>query len=308
MATATIVTSTSGMTREDWLESRKVGIGGSDAAKVLGLSRWGGPLSVYMEKMGLAADIEAGEAAYWGNQMEDIVAKEFAKREGLRVRRQNKIFRHPDHPWMIANIDRAIIGQNKGLECKTASAYFLQEWEGDNLPDAYYCQIQHYIEVMGWDSCWVAALVGGNKFIHKEVARNRDFIAAMVEAERTFWCECIEKETPPEFSPWDDPKVLFPHQGTDDLIPPTPDVIEIADELMVVNEEIKTLTARKEDLEGKLKSVVKEAQGIEGICTWKEQRGVPKWKDLALAKGVTEQEMEASRGSHRRFSLTYKGR
>lgn len=308
MSTAAVLTSTMDMSREDWLEARKIGLGGSDVAKVLGLSKWGGPLTVYMDKMGITPPHEAGEAAYWGIQMEDIVAKEFARRTGKKIRRQNKIFRHPEYPWMIANVDRVIVGVNQGLECKTASAYLAQDWEGDNLPDAYYCQVQHYISVMGWESCWIAALVGGNAFGYKEVTRNDEFITDMIEAEATFWHECIEAGTPPEFSIGDDPGSLFPSQETEELLLPPLEAFDVAEGLLKVKEDLKILEEKKSLMEGRLKAIVKEAQGIEGICTWKETRGAPKWKDIAMSLGATEEAIEATRGTHRRFKLTFKGR
>ena len=125
-----IVTKTDVLDRHGWLSIRRKGIGGSDAAKVLGLSKWGGPLTVFLDKTGRLPmeDDEPSEAAYWGTTLEDVVAREFSKRTGLRVQRRNAMFHHPDHPWMIANVDRVIVGSNRGLECKTVSAFKADEW------------------------------------------------------------------------------------------------------------------------------------------------------------------------------------
>ena len=141
-----VLTSTKGMSRNDWLKQRRKGIGGSDAAKVLGISKWGGPLSVYMEKKGLYTPDEPGEAAYWGTVLEDVVAREFEKQSGLKVRRENKIFQHAEYPWMLANVDRRIVGANKGLECKTTSN-FMGDVEGDELPA--YSRFRHIASGVG---------------------------------------------------------------------------------------------------------------------------------------------------------------
>jgi putative phage-type endonuclease len=116
------------------------GIGGSDAAKVLGISRWGGPLTVFMDKTGRSPEREMTEAMEMGIILEEVTARLFMRRTGLRVARVNRMLQHPEYPWMVANIDRRIVGMKKGLECKTAHFMKTSQWEGDDLPDDYYCQ------------------------------------------------------------------------------------------------------------------------------------------------------------------------
>ncbi|MGQ7158114.1 YqaJ viral recombinase family protein, partial [Escherichia coli] len=72
-------------------------------------------------------------AAYFGNVLEEVVAKEFAKRTDLKVQRSKAILQHPEYPWMLANVDRLIVGEKIGLECKTASEYLKKEWEDEEL-------------------------------------------------------------------------------------------------------------------------------------------------------------------------------
>lgn len=95
--------------RAEWLQGRRKGIGGSDVAAVLGISPYKTPLDVWNDKLGLPEDHEPSEAAYWGTTLEDTVAKEFQKRTGYKVQRVDHQFQDPENPWMIANIDRAII-------------------------------------------------------------------------------------------------------------------------------------------------------------------------------------------------------
>ena len=102
--------STEGMSYADWLLSRRRGIGGSDVAKVLGLSKYSSPYQIWMDKTGkIEIDTsETSEAAYWGHQMEEVVAKEFEKRTGKKVRVSNKIYFHKDYPFLLANVDRVL--------------------------------------------------------------------------------------------------------------------------------------------------------------------------------------------------------
>lgn len=269
-----VLTSTKGMSRNDWLKQRRKGIGGSDAAKVLGISKWGGPLSVYMEKKGLYTPDEPGEAAYWGTVLEDVVAREFEKQSGLKVRRENKIFQHAEYPWMLANVDRRIVGANKGLECKTTSNFMGDEWKDDELPDAYYVQIQHYIAVMGWESCYVAVLIGGQRFLWKPVVRNDSLILTIVEKEREFWLDHFEKDVPPSIGISDDPNDLWPDQDTEDLVQDIDgEGLKAALALLDLKGRMKVLEDEEKALEGLLKQRIGEAAGLEGIATWKKTKG-----------------------------------
>jgi len=190
--------STRGMSREKWLEERRKGIGGSDAAAVAGLSRYRSPLQVYMEKLGLVEPHEENEAMYWGKKLEDLVAEEFSLRTGQKVRRRNAILRHPDYPFMLANVDRVIVGKNEGLECKTAGAYKAGEWDGDEIPWEYAIQCHHYMAVTGFSAWWIAVLIGGNRFIYKRIERDEAIIRDLIKIESHFWNYHVLQEIPPD--------------------------------------------------------------------------------------------------------------
>ena len=197
MATV-IVARTREMTREEWLEERRKGIGGSDAAAVAGLSRYRTPIQVYMEKLGLIEPPEENEAMYWGKKLEDLVAEEFSLRTGLKVRRRNAILRHPEHPFMLANVDRLIVGKDEGLECKTTSAYRADEWKDDEIPWEYAIQCHHYMAVTGYSAWWIAVLIGGNRFMYKRIERDEEIIRNLIKIESDFWHNHVLKQIPPD--------------------------------------------------------------------------------------------------------------
>ena len=176
------------MSRLEWLQLRQKGIGGSDAAAIFGMSRWKSPIDIWLSKtIEIEEEDEQSEAAYWGTVLEDVVAKEFAERTGLKVRRRNAMLQHDEHDFMIADIDREIVGQKVGLECKTASAYKKEEWADDEIPVEYLIQCQHYMAVTGYEAWWIAVLVGGNTFIYKKIDRDEEFIEMLIKAEMDFW-------------------------------------------------------------------------------------------------------------------------
>lgn len=174
--------------RLEWLRLRQKGIGGSDAAAVLGLSRWKGPVDIWLSKtVEVEQEEELSDAAYWGVVLENVVALEFQRQIGLSVRRKNAVLMHDEYDFILANIDREIVGQKVGLECKTASAYKKDEWAGDEIPAEYIIQCQHYMAVTGYEAWWIACLVGGNQFVYKKIDRDEELIEMLIAAEVDFW-------------------------------------------------------------------------------------------------------------------------
>lgn len=195
---AELLVSTTNMSREDWLAWRQNGIGGSDASVILGLNKYKTPFELWLEKTGQTnLDESAGEAAYFGNILEDLVAKEFEVRSGKKVRKRNAILKHPEHPFLLANIDRKVVGEHAVLECKTASAYLAKEWESDEIPESYIVQVQHYLGVTGYKKAYMAVLIGGQRFVWKEIERDQELIDLIFQAEIHFWNHHVLQGIPP---------------------------------------------------------------------------------------------------------------
>lgn len=189
--------STLEMNRIEWLQLRKSGIGGSDASAILGFNSYKSAFQLYIEKTSDFVEESDSEAAYWGNVLEDVVAREFAKRTGKKIRKINRMLRHPNNYFMTANLDRDVVGEKAFLECKTASEYLKDSWNGEDVPAAYLCQLQHYLAVTGYEKAYIAVLIGGNKFVWKEVARDDEFIELMIHHEKEFWENHVIANVPP---------------------------------------------------------------------------------------------------------------
>ena len=194
--TAVELARTLDMPRDEWLELRRRGIGGSDAAAILGLNPWKTPMDVWLEKTGeFTRNDEENEKMYWGTALEDVVAREFMTRTGLKVRRRNAILQHRKHRFMIANVDRLVIGHKAGLECKTAGQYSADDW-AMGVPEYYIPQVQHYMAVTGYKAWYVAVLIGGQEFKYYKISRDDYFIRQLIEAETEFW-NLVETRIPP---------------------------------------------------------------------------------------------------------------
>ncbi len=188
--------STKGMEREEWLEHRRSSIGGSDAAGIVGLSQWASPYSVWAEKTGRVPPQEDTEAMRQGRDLEDYVAKRWEEATGGHVRRLPAILRNPQYPFAHANIDRMVIGEDAGLECKTTSTLNIKQFHGVDFPEKYYAQCVHYLAVTGAARWHLAVLVFGRGFFSFTLERDEDEITALMAAEAAFW-EGVKSDTPP---------------------------------------------------------------------------------------------------------------
>lgn len=194
----TTLIKTNPMTEIEWLRSRQLGIGGSDAGAILGVNKWKTPFQVYIEKTEEINEVnEQSEAAYWGTELEDLVAREFAKRTNKKVRRKNAILQNSEYPFMTANLDREIVGEKAFLECKTVNAFGASDWDSDEIPDSYLVQVMHYLAVTDYSKAYIAVLIGGQKFVYKEIDRDDELIKIIINSEMNFWNNHVLKKVPP---------------------------------------------------------------------------------------------------------------
>lgn len=274
---ALAIVSTKDMDRELWLQYRRKGIGGSDAAAIAGLSKWKSPVAVYLEKIGQTPPEEnQSEAAYFGTILEDVVAQEFTRRTGQKVKRRNAILQHPEYPFMLANVDRLIVGEKTGLECKTASEYLKSEWEGEEIPAPYLIQCQHYMAVTGYDAWWIAVLIGGNKFVHKKIERDEEIIQYLIKLEGDFWNNHVLQQVPPMIDGSDAStdllKTMYPEGEPESEIELPLEADMLLEQLEQSKQEEKLASERVTELENRLKAMLgKYETGLANnhMVTWK---------------------------------------
>lgn len=188
--------STKGMSREEWLRHRKQHIGGSDAAAIAGLSPYSTAYTVWADKTGRLPEPEDNEAMRLGRDLEPYVVHRWQETTGKSARRENAILINPSYPFAHANVDRMVVGENAGLECKTTNALNLKRFKGGEYPANYYVQCVHYLAVTGADRWYLAVLVLGIGFHTFVIERDEEEIAALMELEAEFW-EHVETNTPP---------------------------------------------------------------------------------------------------------------
>lgn len=308
---AKILTSTENMPYEEWLEYRRKGIGGSDASVVCGINRYKSPVELWLEKTGQLPYSEAGEAAYWGTQLEALVRKEFTKRTGITVNTVNQILQHEDFPFMLANLDGTCQHPDYGsciFEAKTASAYKVSEWE-DKIPDEYMLQIQHYMAVTGYAGAYIAVLIGGNTFRWKFIERDEEIISMLIELEKDFW-EHVQNKLPPPLD-GSEAYAKFLAERFPDSIPKSKIELPEAAEKLIAEynsacQKLEEVTEQKQKAENLLKEMLGENEvGTSGnsVITWKSMSQERLDSKTLKAEHPKLYARYANKISYRRFSV-----
>lgn len=287
------------ISREQWLADRKHYIGGSDEAALLGVSPWRTPLDVYLEKTGDAAPFEGNDATYWGTRLEDIVAEEYARRTGNKVRRRNAVLVHPEHDFLRANLDREIVGQKRILECKTAGLRSADSWGedgSDEVPDYYLPQVAHYMAVTGATGADVAVLIGGQDFRIYHVERDPELERLVLERAVSFWQDhVVPRVAPPPMSAQDVVRLYPADDGN--ALDATPEIAAAVQQLADVRAQIKALQGDKDDpaqgTEGYLANAVKTFLGSAAILRGPSGKPMATWKAAKEAERFDAKRFQA---------------
>ncbi len=259
---------TNTLKRDDWLEVRKGGIGSSDAAAAVGLHPYKSHLQLWMEKTGRDAGLPVVDPnddqspMYWGTLLEPIVAAHYTRRTGNRVRRVNAVLQHPEHPWMLANLDREVMGAPdvQILECKTAGINGARLWR-DGVPEYVQLQVMHQLAVTGKQAADVALLMGGQELQVFRIERDAEMIAQLIQLEQQFW-GFVERDQQPPADGSDSAdlalRCLYPRDsGTTLDLSTDLEMSAVFSDLLAVREIITTQTA----LEAQLKQCIQQRMG-----------------------------------------------
>ncbi len=189
--------SLAGVDNMEWLRLRKAGIGGSDAGAICGVNPYSSAMKVFHDKTSEEVEEQDNEAIRIGHDLEDYVAQRFMEATGLKVRKSNFMYRSKEHPFMIADVDRLVVGEDAGLECKTASAYNADKWADGNIPLHYVMQCYHYMAVTGKRTWYIAAVILGREFTYRRLEWDDELISRLVGVEEDFWNNHVVSGTIP---------------------------------------------------------------------------------------------------------------
>lgn len=240
---------------EAWKENRLKGIGGSDAGAILGLNPWKSAYMLWCEKTGRIKNDEDNEAMRLGRDLEDYVARRFTEVTGKKVRKSSFSYQSAAYPFMLANVDREIVGEDALLECKTTNMLTKTDYKHGDIPDTYYAQCLHYLAVTGKQRVYLAVLVMNQGFYWFVLERDEEAIQALIEAEKLFWEEYVMKDAEPPVDGSDSTSEalaeLYPTgQGSIELF----DMEDTIEQLLNRKSQIKILEKECKALEQTIKS------------------------------------------------------
>lgn len=245
---------------EEWLGERRKGIGGSDAGAILGLNPYKSAYTLWGEKIGMIPDeVPDNEAMRLGRDMEQYVAERFSEATGKKVQRSGYSFESTANPFMRANVDRFLVSENAGLECKTANALTHTDYEGGDIPPSYYAQCYHYMAVTGADAWYIAILVMGKGFYWHRIERDEGEIQALVESEKEFW-QLVQDRKPPVLDGSDSTKetLIYKDQPLEDEtnVRDLDDIAELLEERESAAKQEKTAADYKKLLDNKIREAM----------------------------------------------------
>ena len=260
-----VIAKTTEISHEEWLKLRLKGIGGSECAAAVGMSRWKTPLEVFMEKTGRKAQVTETEKMYWGRTLEPIIRAEFTRRTSLKTQVVPYMMNHREYPYMLANIDGIVIekdGTKCLLELKTAGTAAEKEWTEESIPVEYYLQVQHYLFVTGLPKAYVAVLIGGNKFQWQILERDEETIQTLVALESYFWSEYVLKDVPPpvDANSGEALAMLYPTAEKDKTIVLPLDADEMIAQWLEIKKAEEEIKTAKATCENQLKALLKDAE------------------------------------------------
>ena len=266
--------------RQKWLDERRTGIGGSDAAAVVGLSPWRTPLEVYLDKIGELPDSAENEDMRRGTLLEPVVRQLYADATGRKVLIPDNIIRNVDYPWALVNLDGISIGPTgyqRGLECKTArnKAGWGEPGSAD-IPMVYLLQVQHGMAVAKLSVFDVAVFFGDFDFAIYEVEADAELIGLLMEREAAFW-RMVKSRTVPDPVSVADVKLRWPRSLPLTYVTASPADLHSAAILMFVKRHIAALEAIEETAKAALQATIKDAESLtfmdETVATWKSAKG-----------------------------------
>ena len=312
--------STKDLSRDEWLDVRKRGIGSSDSSAAIGLNPYKSQLELWLEKTNrdqhLAKPNPDDDTApvFWGVVLEPVVASQYQRRSGNKVRKVNAVLQHPEIPWMLANIDREVVGSTdvQILECKTAGINGAKLWR-DGVPKYVEVQVMHQLAVTGKQAADVAVLLGGQQLEVYRIERDEILIKHLIELERQFW-HYVETDTPPPADGSNSAeralRLLYPEDDGEVL-----DFTEdpVLNETFFNLKQIRHTQAELNQREAELKQALQQAIGTaskavfaDGSISWKKSRDSVSIDTAALLADHPElkSRYQVSKPGSRRFLIS----
>lgn len=266
------------ITEEQRLERNK-GIGGSDIAIILGLSKYKTPYQLFLEKKGLMdSQSEENNLQYWGNRLESVIRDEFAMRNKLEIEEPDTIV-HPINEFLRGNLDGFIPEHNCVLEIKCAAGFNASKWgetQTDGVPLEYLCQVAYYVALTNAKGAYIAVLIGGNDYREYYYERNMELENKIIDAAVEFW-QAVQHGDAPPATDYSDIKLMFPEEESGKTVALNEKTFETYEKLINTKQQMKNLELNEKEYKLELMTFMKDADtaldlNSRSVITWKTNK------------------------------------
>ena len=245
------------------IENRMNYIGGSDVGTIMGFNEFKSAYTLWAERTGRIEpeNIDDKEPVWWGTNTEDLIAKRFCMKTGKRIKRSNYAYGIEEYPYIRAHVDRLIIGENAGLECKATDNWKFN-YENGEIPPAHFAQCQFYMMVTGRKNWYLATHRGNGNFHINSIARDEEFIEQILDACEDFWNH-VQTGEPVPIDGTDSTKEALDKQYPDGNPEITVNLDAQEDNLialLALREQEKNLKELKTKYQNEIKEVMGEAE------------------------------------------------
>ena len=167
----------------EWIEFRKSHIGGSDSPVIMGVSPYCTPYQLWQEKLGIKKRAKT-ESMNYGNTMEPFIRDKFNEMYDCKV--EPVVLIHPTIKWMMASLDGLDEKNGIAVEIKTANKEDHDMAKNGQVPDKYYPQLQHTLEIL-------VALFGINQIYYFSY-NNGDYASVLMQKHDEYITKLLKEE------------------------------------------------------------------------------------------------------------------
>lgn len=302
--------------QDEWMDYRKLSIGSSEVATIVGLNPYETPYQLWRRKLGLDEPKEMTFAMQAGIYLEDAVSRFWQDETGYEIIKSSSgtwLIQNKEKPYLQVSPDRTFWlkgmpknNKNKGiLECKTTQGRI----DEDDLPKHWFCQLQYQLGVAELEFGSLAWLCSGREFGYKHITLVPDFFGWLVEEVDKFWIDNIVGKKEPSAQSVKDILIKYNNHVDGKIVEVDDLIFEAYNNLKELKEEIAALEERKDALEEKIKLSFADAEAIsyrgQTLATWKAPKPSEKFdvKAFSAAYPNLAKEFTISVQNSRRFLL-----
>jgi putative phage-type endonuclease len=302
--------------KESWAMSRRNGLGGTDAAAVLGLSPWRRPIEVWEDKVHPERRVDLDkDCLRWGVLLEPVIREEYARRFNVQVidpcdlgvlfpkssRWEDSTIITGRYPWMLGMPDGYLANEHTGLEIKTAGRRS-EEWgdaDTDEIPAQYLMQCVWYMATTETPAWNLAVLFAGSDLRQYRIKRDMDLERDTISACREFWEEYIAKRVEPPIDQSESYGRYLARKfslNTGKILQPTPDIIHWTMRMKLADDQEKEAGENKQFANNQLRALVGDAQKCVtplGTIGWvrPETKDATNWSEVGKKVGPLHPEV-----------------